>query len=231
MTLTNRLALLPCLLATLCVGSPLLGSQAAAQHPRVAVFTGSPLGTPACGDFTVKTPPLGLQVPPWHPCVLPPARIASTLTPTLAHSPEQRSRWVTGLTLGFVGGALLGGSIGYALDEDGNDLAPEHAAALGAGLGTLGGALVGTLIGASIRVEQSPERHSRWATGLTLGLLGGALLGGAIGIALDKEGNDTAPALAAAVGASVGTLGGAAVGTLIGASMRGERLGGPHHPR
>lgn len=75
---------------------------------------------------------------------------------TFLQGPTQRhSKWVTGLAIGFVGGALLGGAIGFAADVEGNDAPPEQLAAVGAGIGALSGAVIGTIIGASIHVERS----------------------------------------------------------------------------
>jgi hypothetical protein len=69
-------------------------------------------------------------------------------------SQGQRTRWLRGLGLGFLGGAAAGAVFGFVLDEDGNDLRPEHAAAAGAVFGGIAGGLIGTVAGATTRVDR-----------------------------------------------------------------------------
>lgn len=216
--MANRVRLMPRLLATLSVAGLVVVSHGAAQErDRLPALAFSPLATPACRALPLPSGASRARERLSPPCASPAPRRTSTPSGSREAQPERKSKWA----LGLLGGALLGGTIGYALDVDGNDLAPEHSAALGAGVG----ALAGTLIGASIRVVESPEPQSEWRRGLATGAVGGAVLGAAIGLLVNEDSNDTSSELAAAVGASAGALGGAVVGAVIGRSIRVERSG------
>ncbi|NIR69328.1 hypothetical protein GWN28_01540 [candidate division KSB1 bacterium] len=89
---------------------------------------------------------------------------------------NRKSRTLAGASLGFLGGAIAGAMIGYAADEQGNDVAPEHAALLGAapgaGLGVLIGAGIGSAMAderwqevplAEIRMNMTPNGHEGFA--------------------------------------------------------------------
>lgn len=79
---------------------------------------------------------------------------SATAVTSLQDPPQRHSKWVTGLAIGFVGGALVGGAIGFAADVEGNDAPPEQLGAVGAGIGALSGTVIRTIIGASIHVER-----------------------------------------------------------------------------
>jgi hypothetical protein len=81
-------------------------------------------------------------------------------------SRARHSKTLTGLGLGFVGGAIVGGVVGRLADVEGNDLAPQDAMLIGAGFGAGAGVLVGTLIGVSTRVDDwQPVPHSAISRG------------------------------------------------------------------
>jgi len=60
------------------------------------------------------------------------------------------SKWVTGLVVGFLGGAAVGAVIGAATDLE--DTSPLQKVATGAGVGAVSGAAVGAIVGATIHV-------------------------------------------------------------------------------
>ncbi len=59
--------------------------------------------------------------------------------------------------IGFLVGAIAGAALGYHADERGNDLAPEHAALIGAGYGGLIGILIGAATGSRMRGDRWEE--------------------------------------------------------------------------
>jgi hypothetical protein len=69
----------------------------------------------------------------------------------------QKSRWLMGLGIGFVGGAAIGAVVGYTTDPEGNDLPPEGAAVIVGGLGAAVGGLLGTIIGSTIKSDRWEE--------------------------------------------------------------------------
>ena len=94
--------------------------------------------------------------------------IARAAVTQLQVSSGQDSKALTGLGLGFVVGAVVGGAIGYAALHEGHDLASQDAALIGAAPGALVGALLGLAIG-------SDSKTDRWEdTPVTLAVTGGA---------------------------------------------------------
>jgi hypothetical protein len=68
----------------------------------------------------------------------------------------QKSRWLAGLGLGFLGGAAAGAAVGYHLGSgsSGDLFGPEASAIIVAIPGALGGALIGVVIGSVIKVDR-----------------------------------------------------------------------------
>lgn len=90
-------------------------------------------------------------------CVASPIRRASANVRVAFQDVERHSRWVTGLGVGFLSGAVLGAVIGLIAHEEGDDIAPAQVAALFGGVGAVSGAVIGAVVGATIHVERSPS--------------------------------------------------------------------------
>jgi hypothetical protein len=86
------------------------------------------------------------------------AQIALTEVASLERSTGQRSHWGTGLVVGLLGGALVGGAIGTLAGHDDPDFMAIHQM-FGAGVGAAVGGLLGAAVGSSIKSD-------RWEAGL-----------------------------------------------------------------
>jgi hypothetical protein len=80
--------------------------------------------------------------------------LARTALTHLEVSHGKRSKWLTGLGLGFLGGAAVGAAVGYNSGGYSDILGPEAFAAIVAIPSALGGALIGGVIGAVIKVDR-----------------------------------------------------------------------------
>ena len=85
------------------------------------------------------------------------ARCLRSNVTRLEVSRGRRSKWVTGLGLGLLGGALVGAAVGPTLNHPEDGLTAADWAAVGVLLGAPTGMVLGTLIGASIKRDRWEE--------------------------------------------------------------------------